>query len=332
MSDWLALAKAKAWNEIFTHKLSEAELVELSCLLRKTLPRTTRGHGLSARDGPILPRHAMTLEEHDAARLLVRVERILNTRAQLSSEPIQTARKRAVEALAACGVIFEGLDDTYLYWYPAQRKWCQVMAATAQALVQRRVALEEKLVELPPEQRNLAYADYFPDSEPELHCYPLALLFRTDSFDEYTTFWHAVNALDLLEAIESFGMELEARLHRSKARSDILEKVSLICGHAISVGAEIEALDRKAVEPHAIRGIGTLRASHNGGEARKRANEQGSKATLEEMARLIDSGHSVLRASELCAKKFPDRNSEAIRKAWNRSAKKAGTTPPKSQK
>jgi hypothetical protein len=94
-------------------------------------------------------------------------------------------------------------------------------------------------------------------------------------------------------------------------------------GDDFAFGYLIALLDQKKnSEGHFLRGKQTLRSASQGGMAKSSATRPETLRTFAELSRLVSSGQSLARASELAFKNGFGTSAIANRKLWNRNRKK----------
>lgn len=150
----------------------------------------------------------------------------------------------------------------------------------------------------------------------------LATLFQLlESFQPYTTFWHALNILHMENKLLEYA---EDRIPKDTAGySEVFDEKCL--EYAVLLGKSYEAINKKPYEEPAIAELKALDGRRVGGAVSAQSFAESREEILTSMEQLKDFGHSISRAAEITHK---DRklgaSKDANRQIWKRHKSKLG--------
>ena len=336
LPDWRESAKQDRWYEIEVYHLPVSELLELEAAIIAFLPERKRGDGVDSWIGPIPKHEARTHPEYHAAFLLQSVYRRLSLLKADRESPqsiddpdyvglFYNPLECAEQILCDVGINYQGWQKTYLYFSKKYDCWTQIDTELGDkfskirmdfdlyraSLIDESIDIQNKALEVYRKWINVAEWR---------NAQTLAQLNRFEEiFEPYTVEFHALKILQYFDSVlrdrsensdEAGTLHIDSRVHDGKA---------IFYGEiGFLIGRHYEAISKKPYEPHAIRGMGTLSSSQAGAEARRAKFLDRSQATLREMKRLRDAGHSISRAAEIAATNGFGTSQGANRKLWNR--------------
>lgn len=146
---------------------------------------------------------------------------------------------------------------------------------------------------------------------------------------------HAATSLALLDStdfcVQAMANEIDPVGEKPEDRDWLIEFAQEILYLGFHAGLHARAAIGKSMETDAVRGEKVLMAAVEGGNQRRVNTNPATVAVLREMQRLIDGGHTELRAAELSAAKGIGTSATANRKLYQRHKEKLRHAPPLSQ-
>lgn len=272
MSNWRRYAQAKEWWKIHPIDLGPAERVELAEILESVLPRVQRGHGMETFHDSISPRDAEDWIQAEAAELLQGLRRRSEETASVQGleNTLQQPIDAAIAELRKLGIRYSNWHSTYLYWDTSTRSWTQVDQVKAVEILAQREAAWLDILALPEGDRKAAVLALDTRGQAWNHCQPLHFLFRLDRFEVFTPLWHALNILNFHDEYSSImDLLLDGQAYAHCQPSEVVADVAILTRASLEIGRSFEALRKKPMEAHALRGVKTLRAAQLGGSQRR---------------------------------------------------------------
>ena len=326
---WREYAQRRQWESISISKLSVQEMFECLEILASVLPNVTRGDGVETYIDKINSNEAQGMEEYHASSLFHQLRRryeIFTNRKGLG-QPFRDEVSLAIQSLREVGIEYEGMHETYLY-LDSDGDWIQLEGDVGKAILARDDSWEEELF-FQEREGSISIRDGTLELRRRRDLYPwryskmLHTWWKIGFFPENSKVDHAICLLDsyrqfqskLLGIVSGEGF-LEASFgNRGRRAADAIH----LSRDAYWIGREYEAILKKEYEPHAVRGLKTIKGAQESAKAINAKHAKMRNLRFRRMEHLVPA-LGVDRAAAQCETEGLGKW-ESIKRQWNRYKK-----------
>lgn len=345
------LVSAQDWSQLDSclYQQCDADLNLLANIAWERVPKREFGHGIETYVDSI--ELAKATPEQSSLVLLVSslrgeakrrnvklgFERTEETPDHL---PFRHVIDVAIETLKQCGVVYEGWNTTYLWYDPSDSGWRQIYRGPFETYLSHVSSIEHELrrptIVVSDDESEARVRSEFDESgnpvpriirldreniDPQLWTDAKSIrhLFRFDNFEPNTPFWHALNILYWYNDVYLYHWDSLInfpRLPRLNRHETALEMASA-AGAAVEIGKSLDALIKKPMETHALRGMKVISGAKRAASANNRLHSSLRTRRYARMIQLVPS-IGVDNAAAQCEVEGLG-NWSAIKRQWNRN-------------